>query len=243
MRTLGIDLASQPKKTAAASIEWDAEIAQVRLARARLRDAELLELAASHDHVGIDSPFGWPRPFVEFVQAHRGAALPEHDWADALSRSLRLRTTDLRVHERSGKYPLSVSSDMVALIAMRCATLLAKLGVTDRSGAGKVVEVYPGASLRVWQLAGKIKASDAELLARLLARTSEWLRWDDAALAACHASRDCFDAVVASLITRAAALGLTHPPSPDEVELAREEGWIALPIAGSLERLCQPPTQ
>lgn len=109
------------------------------------------------------------------------------------------------MHERSGKYPLSVSSDMVALIAMRCATLLGKLGVTDRSG-GKVVEVYPGASLRVWQLAGKVKVSDTELLARLLARTSEWLRWDEA-------------------------------------ELAREEGWIALPIAGSLERLCRPPTQ
>lgn len=237
MRTLGIDLASQPKKTAAASIEWRRDGAHVLVAQARLRDADLLELAAGHDHVGIDSPFGWPRPFVEFVQAHRGAALLEHDWANALSRSLRLRTTDLRVHERSGKYPLSVSSDMIALIAMRCATLLRKLGVTDRSGVGKVVEVYPGASLRVWQLASKTKASDAELLARLLARTEAWLHWDAAALSACRASRDCFDAVVASLITRAAALGLTHLPSPDEAELAREEGWIALPLEGSLERL------
>lgn len=239
MRTLGIDLASQPKQTAAASIEWRSDGAHVLFARARLRDADLLELAAAHDRVGIDSPFGWPRPFVEFVQAHRGAALPEHDWGDPLSRSLRLRSTDLRVRERSGKYPLSVSSDLVSLIAMRCATLLRKLDVTDRSGSGKFVEVYPGASLRVWQLASKDKASDAELLERLLARTGEWLHWDDAALSACRASRDCFDAVIASLIVRAAALGLTHLPSSEEAELAREEGWIALPLAGSLEQLCE----
>ncbi len=237
MLTLGIDLASQPKKTAAASIRWAESRARVVFARAKLGDRELVELAAAHDRVGIDSPFGWPRRFVEFVLAHRAGELPEHDWNDELNRAMRMRGTDVRVHERSGKFPLSVSTDRIALIAMRCATLLGKLGVVDRSGVGKIGEVYPGATLRVWVLASKDKPTDAELLARLLARTSEWLVWDELALANCRASRDCFDAVIASLITRAAAVGLTHPPRADELELAREEGWIMLPIEGSLELL------
>jgi hypothetical protein len=55
------------------------------------------------------------------------------------------------------------------------------------------------------------------------------------------ASDDCLDALLAALIARAAVRGLTVRPAPDDLELAREEGWIALPLADSLARLPGPP--
>jgi len=42
-------------------------------------------------------------------------------------------------------------------------------------------------------------------------------------------SHDAFDALIAALATRAAALGLTLPPTAAQLEAARAEGWIALP--------------
>ncbi len=48
---------------------------------------------------------------------------------------------------------------------------------------------------------------------------------------------DAFDALVASLVARAAYRGLTLKPTPDELTDARAEGWIALPNEGSLESL------
>ncbi|MFZ4078216.1 MAG: hypothetical protein ACOYKK_02115 [Microbacteriaceae bacterium] len=42
-------------------------------------------------------------------------------------------------------------------------------------------------------------------------------------------SADAFDAVIAALCARAAALGLVERPPDEIVERARVEGWIALP--------------
>lgn len=46
-----------------------------------------------------------------------------------------------------------------------------------------------------------------------------------------------FDAMIASLTARAAALGLTSKPEADEVHAAKTEGWIRVPAPGSLEQL------
>jgi hypothetical protein len=45
-------------------------------------------------------------------------------------------------------------------------------------------------------------------------------------------SDDLFDAVVAALTARAAAVGLTLPPDNDHAAAARKEGWIHLPAGG-----------
>lgn len=74
------------------------------------------------------------------------------DWR----RTLAYRETDREASRLTGRWPLSVSTDRLGLTAMRCAGLLARIAQSgievDRSGAGAVVEVYPGASLRLWQL-------------------------------------------------------------------------------------------
>lgn len=46
-----------------------------------------------------------------------------------------------------------------------------------------------------------------------------------------------FDALVSALNARAAGLGLTHRPPVGDARCAEKEGWIALPIAGSFEKL------
>jgi len=151
-----------------------------------------------------------------------------------------------------GRPPLSVAADKIALPAMRCAGLLDALGVVDRSGDGQVFEVYPAVALKTWGLAssgykasrtapGGDRASLALLLGSLVERCP-WLHLSDEAILLCSSDDDAFDALVASLVARAAVLGLTARPTTDEAALATREGWIAVPSPGSLERLLTPPT-
>ena len=47
---------------------------------------------------------------------------------------------------------------------------------------------------------------------------------------AAGSDHNCFDALVSSLVARAAALGLTEPPEPGEqADRAVREGWIHVP--------------
>lgn len=258
--TVGIDLASQAPSTAVCVLDWSTAPARVRtLARGKLgpeplEDAVLLRLARQPnvDKVAIDAPFGWPMPFVEALAADVWPVAP----GDLVTRRLlELRATDRFVEEhtaadgRKAKRPLSVSTDKIAMPAMRCAALLAALEVTDRSGTGLVAEAYPDAALREWHLTrrgdGSYKGTAAgsrdrrrEVVAALAAAVAF-----DEHDASCLASDDALDAVVCALIGRAAHLGLTVPPPDAMVSLARREGWIHLPARGSLHVLARgaPP--
>jgi len=42
-------------------------------------------------------------------------------------------------------------------------------------------------------------------------------------------SREFFDAVIAAMTARAAALGQTFPPTGDHLAAATAEGWIVIP--------------
>jgi len=74
------------------------------------------------------------------------------------------------------------------------------------------------------------------LLAALQAQ-APWLAWDEGSRDACVRSDDALDAVLAALIARAGALGLTARPEGEDLELARREGWIHLPAKDSLAQL------
>lgn len=235
MRTLGVDLASKPKKTAVCLIEWGAHAAAVVEVRTGVHDHEILEAARCADAVGIDAPFGWPESFTSFVT--RSISL-DVDWTPEFQRSLSYRTTDLRVWQEVGIVPLSVAADKIALPAMRCSILLDRLGVTDRSGDGKVFEVYPAAALRAWSIesAGpKAVGENVLLMNRRLQERCPWLTFFNDTDTLCMANDDSFDALVASINARMALLGLTLRPQPDEAIRARREGWIALPRPESLD--------
>src|SRR5690606_776602 len=150
MKLLGIDLSSQPRDTAACMIERRAGKMHAEEPRLGCDDETLDALIARADAVGIDAPFGWPEAFREVV-----AGWTSPSWNNALRDRLRFRGTDLAVTKLTGLRPLSVSTDQIALPAMRAMALLHRNEVTDKSGDGRFFEVYPAASLFCWKLPHK----------------------------------------------------------------------------------------
>lgn len=239
MITAGVDLAAQPERTAIACIEWTARRAVLKEVASYADDDAILQVAARADKVGIDCPFGWPDAFVSFVNSHQAGHLSLLSDAP-LTRSLTMRRTDFFVHECLSLTPLSVSADRIAYVAMRCAVLLAKLAAAgtpvDRSGSGPVAEVYPAASLKSWGLAhhGYKQKTATDVLSTLVGTLQHAAPWLDitAHEKALHQSHDIFDAVIAAMTARAAALGQTSSPTGNDLATAKAEGWIAIP--------CQP---
>jgi hypothetical protein len=239
LSVLGIDLAAAPKRTFACALDenGDAELF------AGCDDDRLLALAHGRAKLAIDAPFGWPGAFVDALAAHRrfeAWPAPDDGPPEAFRAALSFRATDRVVmHTRR---PLSVSTDRLGVTAMRCAHLLhrwARAGeAVDRSGAGRFVEVYPAGALVRWQLGGSgYKGSDTTALYALLTALTEALpslRLSAADRRLCESVHDAFDALVAALVARAALLGLTDLPPPAACEQAEEEGWIHLPLRGSL---------
>jgi predicted nuclease with RNAse H fold len=235
VRTLGIDLASRADRTAMATVTWAAGRAVVREPVSPVSDEQALEAMAAAEWTGMDAPFGWPEAVVRALPrfAERG------EWPEADRDTLRFRETDRFVQEKTGIWPLSVSSDRIAVPAWRCARLLAaRPGIVDRLGGAGVVEIYPGAALTLWgfQRRGYKRSGEARalLVAEIERRADGWLDLA-AARRACVESDHALDAVLASLLARAAARGLTWPPPGGDA--VRREGWIHLPRPGTFDQL------
>ncbi len=244
MKTLGIDLSSDPRNTGVCVVRWGNGEAVVEEVAVGADDEELLTRSEAADVVGIDCPFGWPVVFEELLRGNRPLLIAP--WSTAKRDRLRFRLTDLRVRELTGRWPLSVSSDLIAVPAMRCVGLLARMGVDDRSGNGRVYETYPAAGLARWGLPsrgykGKPRRAVRESLWLALRERTPWLRVSADREEALLAQDDALDALVAALIARAARLGLTIAPTERELLLARTEGWIHMPDEGSLEGLATDP--
>ncbi len=241
MRTLGIDLAAQPANTSVCAIDWGPSAPVLSDLRAGVNDEAILEAISEADKVGIDAPFGWPDDFVDAVVAHRDRA----GWPgsgedqDIYRFHLSFRATDRRLIEGGARRPLSVSTDLIGVVAMRCAYLQDRLAArgepVDRAGSGKVIEAYPAPALKGWGIAatGYKSRVGVTRIPELLSRVEEGLGGiemtpQERELAG--ADHNCFDALIASLIARAAAMGLTQgPESEEDADRAVREGWIHVP--------------
>jgi uncharacterized protein DUF429 len=258
-KTLGMDLASQPQRTATCLIDWRAGSPGVVCRLSDNLSAEQLLAQMMEDdvtRVAIDAPFGWPFEFVraisQFSESGRWEDPPYED--DPLDR-MRWRATDRVVRQETGITPLSVASDRIAVVAMGCATLMTMYWEAtgeppDRSGQGRLVEVHPAAALRQWSLSqdhhpqdpGSYKGPSAgalrrrkRMLASILDSPSGWLEIHPEFIERCELHDDFFDALVCALIAHAADLGRVLPVA--DPERAVTEGWIALPLNESLSAL------
>lgn len=244
MLTLGVDLAAATRKTAAAVLDWNDGAARLQHLTLDVGDEEIVRLFGSADMTGIDCPVGWPDAFLPFLAGHMGFKVHpvlDHDGI-AGRRLLAYRDTDRFVTARTGLIPLSVSADRLAHPAMRCAVIQAKIarsvGPQPRDGSGRLAEVYPAASLKLWGLLargykgrGAAEADRLAVLLRRLMQAAPWLDLDggEERLAA---SDDLFDALIAALTARAVAVGGTLRPDPGQAKAALTEGWIHLPAGG-----------
>lgn len=241
MITIGIDLAAQPQDTAACEVQWHQTHAEIVGWHNPLDDQQILALIEKADKVGIDVPLGWPTEFVRAVFRHHSG---NKKWPQVSMRRYRLRATDRFVAGITGIWPLSVSTDRIGIPAARAASVLSSLHLeVDRTGIGRVVEVYPAAALKIWgcdfrNYKGKQGKPIRDDLVRLWAdKTKAWGRWTEEVLAPARDNDNLFDAVIAATVARCTALGLTSPVPPSLKRRARFEGWIALPLADSLINL------
>jgi hypothetical protein len=217
-------------------IDWTESSAKLLQLDLGVDDAHIVANVRDAIKLGIDCPLGWPIEFVEFVQRYSTGISAEFSGDMQSRRRLAYRETDRAVREVTGRWPLSVSTDRLGLTAMRCAGLLSKLNAEgveiDRAGAGKIVEIYPGASLRIWGFDTAGYRTSAELRAKLLERILTAAPWfepgnfADLMIESC----DAFNAVIANFAARSAQLGFSTKPPLANLKRAQAEGWIALPV-------------
>ena len=148
-----------------------------------------------------------------------------------------MRVTDEHVRRFTGLVPLSVSADRIGHAALRWAAIAATLAAEgrddSRDGAGLLVEVYPAAALRVWNLPfrgykGTTNRAARDVLVDGLLERAPWLDLHDEQLL-CRESDDALDAVLCALIARAVACGAAAGPPDQHRERAADEGWIHVP--------------
>lgn len=216
-----------PESTAASSITWNENGSIASPPAFSCTDDKLDALISEADVIGIDAPFGWPEDFVAAVTNWTADA-----WSSDSRDRFQFRETDRAVRKRLKRWPLSVSTDRIALPAMRAMALLRRHDVTDRSGDGRFFEVYPAGSLFCWNLRcrgyKKIDAECAGFRQEILGELRTKLSWLDVPESYADSS-DTLDALIASLTVRAAAQGATVKPSSTQITFARREGWIHLP--------------
>lgn len=213
-------------------------------ALACLRDESLAAL-------GVDSPFGWPRRFRDFV---RGWSASAGGSAPPPASDFSWRRTDRVVHAEVGKLPLSVSTDRIALCTRSWLEVVHASGAQERVDVGQakrpsrpILEAYPAANLRVFakawprelSRAGEFKRSRAGRRATLLAlrrllslEVTE--RQLDQLCGEADEDSDVADALLAA-ITAAIACDVVEgwrlrAPTAEEAADALDEGWIFFPL-------------
>lgn len=243
MLIAGLDLSAEPKGTALSVLEVSSTRVKLQSLEIGLRDAQIVAASTGLEKLGIDCALGWPIEFIDFLQqqANPNTEAKKFEGSIELRRTLAYRETDRMVREVTKRWPLSVSTDRLGMAAIRCAGLLSAIAATganvSRAGEGLVVEVYPAASMRIWQLDSAGYRNDADVRARLLRELCAAAPWLEVSghETLLTESHDAFDSLVAALATLAVVVGHASVPMPAQFERARVEGWVHLPTVSLAE--------
>ncbi len=241
LSTISVDLSTDPKRTGLCLLAWSGGGRPARIVDlvAGATDENVVSIAQGADHIGIDAPFGWPKPWAAAVAAHRPG---DPFAADGSPAKLTRRYTDEWIASSVGIRPLPVAANLIGATAIRCARLLAAFGMPVDAGEavqpGSVSEVYPAAALKRWGQSFTLYKGRQWREARLALVAAVIEAGLPVALtptqrAALEANDDALDALIASLVARAVALGLTDDCPLEARESCRSEGWIRVPAAAT----------
>lgn len=217
----------------------------------------IMEVRDGEGWVAIDAPFGFPTAFCNAV-----AGWFERDDVGPVEDAVIRRVTDRVVHKRQaslkgrlpgrwGTWPLSAVVERITPTTVRCGRILTDLadrGVpVDRCGRdSRVVEAYPIAALRLWDVPTydyKKKPEDNEkVLSCLCGRVGIELPSTMHGVPAGQ-KNDAVDAFVCALVARLASLtsSLDEDSFPStrrdelgsvDLEIISKEGWIHPPPEG-----------
>ena len=238
VQLIGIDCATKPKNIGIALAEVDREM-RVCEVHAGVPDPWgtvsnwLTQARDTGVLIALDAPLGWPRALAEVLDSHQaGESVEQHD-ANALFR----RSTDPYIRSKVGKQPLDVGADWIARTAHAALTGLARLRTTSSlpiplawtSGPSRdvsAIEVYPAATLKAHGLpfqGYKDPVAGRDMRARILCQLEGVKMSDDCKLCVL-ANADGLDAVICAVAAADFVSGAVMPP--DDLHLARKEGWI-----------------
>ncbi|WP_018872344.1 DUF429 domain-containing protein [Thioalkalivibrio sp. ALJ16] len=227
VRIIGVDCATQPRKTGLACARWSGGAPRLEEARRAHPSEPAAAIVAGWMDTPepvllcLDAPLGWPSALARELAGHQAGAGIAAD-ADAMFH----RHTDRVIRERLGKRPLEVGANFIARTALAAVNLLQVL--RDQSGralplprvAGPVtdsvaIEVYPAALRRVrgWDTRGDVRTRLPGAFAGPVPDLST-------------ATDDTLDAVLCVLAGVDFLAGHAVPPTAAEAELAGREGWI-----------------
>ena len=255
-RFVGVDLATEAKRTGVAIITLDGKRATASLPSEGFcaDDRGLVEIVDRATVVGLDSPLGWPDDFVSAVTAHRMSARwptlrapqhrqdprepspPHHRPLCSLSRPRLDAVVGLfRPHRRRGH------ARGVAPVCL--GQTLGRL--EPRDGTGRLVETYPAAALRAWSMlarrgvrykgGGSAEQRDTQraererIMSTIAEQSASWLVVEPALRDESVDSDHSLDALVSALVALAACAGATYRAPSESKEAARREGWIHVP--------------
>lgn len=238
IQLIGVDCATQPKKTGLARGWWDGAcciVEDVQLGSAETPPAAVIsgwmQERPFPTLLAIDAPLGWPLPLSDALHTHRaGDPLP------LTPNALFRRETDVVIKRELGKQPLDVGADRIARTAHVALRLLQT--VRDHTEAAvplawepgspvqsAAIEVYPAGTLIAHGIASRgYKKPDAvEKRASILAHLPEYLTppQDTSVLLA---TDDALDALLCVLAGIDFLRGEVIRPTP--TPRIHREGWI-----------------
>ena len=223
---IGIDCATQPNKVGLALGELEGDGVRIKACRTGSPKDRPASIVTSWLQPGepallaLDAPLGWPRAIGPALAGHQaGAAM------GASAHALFRRQTDDDIHRRFGKRPLEVGANFISRTAVAALDLLAEL----RTNTGESIplawtpaDLTPFAAIEVYPAATRLahgspgKGGSIEGLEPLL---------DVSALGGVlPAAADAIDALVCVLAAADFMRGRAH--RPEDLETARQEGWI-----------------
>jgi predicted nuclease with RNAse H fold len=236
---LGVDWAVDPRNVGLARgalYEGSVLVEEVSGGKG-ISPADLLSdwlLSAPRGVLAIDAPLGWPAPMADALRDH-AAGLPWRKYeSDPFGRA-----TDRFVARMTGKKPLDVGAQLIAKTAHSALALLEELRRLTRlelpllwneapfDGWG-VIEVYPAATLANRRLLRKSYSREEESRRTCLAGLSSELSFRVSEDEVCR-SPHRLDAVVAMLTAADFVRG--GCPAPENLDIAKREGWIWFPAA------------